>query len=109
MAIKGYIWIKEGAVVDRLSKPITWAKGQVAGIYFQYGLGLYITSGCEGNHQEDSLHYVNNAFDIQLPPGALIDEIHDKIIDKLGDKYDVLINKKKRIFHIEYDPLKLNF
>lgn len=98
MAIRGYIWIKEGAVVDRFRKPITHAKGLVAQLFFSHNEDLYIKSGREGNHGANSLHYVDLAFDIGYPQDFLIAEI----MKVLGKDYDVIAHA--RHIHIEYDP-----
>lgn len=101
---KTRIWIKEGAVVDKLRKPITYAKGVIYKIYEKYGLDMYITSGCEGNHGANSLHYVDLAIDIKLPSATYIEFIHNDIIRELGDKgYDIVLHPKSH-WHVEHDP-----
>ena len=108
MAIKGYIWIKQGAVVDNLKKPITRAIQISSNIYFSNGYSLFITSGEEGNHSAGSLHYVNLAFDsypakIIRPNPREIEYFNNKIGRELGKDYDLVDHKGSHI-HIEFDP-----
>ena len=100
-----WIWIKEGAIVRYICKEIRKAKGIAYRVYARYGLDLYITSGGEGNHREDSIHYVDNAIDIRWPRDSnLIDPIHLDLKKDLGKDYDIVKNNTYKIFHIEFDP-----
>jgi len=110
MAIKGYIWIKQGAVVNNLKKPITRAIQISSNIYFSNGYSLFITSGEEGNHSAGSLHYVNLAFDsyparIIRPNQKEMEYFNNKIGREIGRDYD-LVDHKGSHTHIEFDPKK---
>lgn len=98
------VWIKEGAIVDKFRKPITHAKGMIHKIFEKYKLDMYITSGREGNHMANSLHYVDLAMDIDLPPADLVDFIYMDIIDALNaNGYDIILHTKSH-YHVEWDP-----
>lgn len=61
---------------------------------------LVVTSTYEGNHNEGSLHYCDEAIDIRRPnkPDAVTKEIKRE----LGPDYDVILYNK--LIHFEYDP-----
>lgn len=35
-------------------------------VYARFGVPLWVTSGCDGEHAPDSKHYTNNALDLRI-------------------------------------------
>jgi len=64
------------------------------------------TSGLEGKHSTNSLHYVGLAFDIgsRHVPEMYHGKVTDDLRERLGDEFDVVYEKNH--WHIEYQPEK---
>ena len=65
---------------------------------------LVITSGSEGKHSKNSLHYCGYAIDIRSNHlgDIFTDEVVKKLQEQLADEYDVV--KSTNCIHIEYQP-----
>jgi hypothetical protein len=104
LAVSGYIWVKEGAVVLGLQKPMAKAKALAATIYWAHGEEFFITSGIEGNHSDGSLHPFGYAIDFK-PPKTNKDKIHKELIKAFsGEPYDIVLHGKPIHYHLEFDP-----
>ena len=80
-------------IVDRLSLEI-------------FGREAIVTSGNDGHHMPNSLHYKGLAMDLRTK-----DQTHEKITAfatrlqmEIGDDYDVIIEDNPPHIHVEYDP-----
>jgi hypothetical protein len=68
---------------------------------------LWITSGIDGHHGLNSLHYRNQALDLRIR-NIVGDRTHEaqawaaRMRLKLGDDYDVVVETHH--IHVEYDP-----
>ena len=96
--------IKNSSVnVLDLNAEITDAIDIVASIYNHNNAELVITSGKDGIHGKNSLHYIGDAIDIRIWNIKVNLENLTKVISKaLGDGFDVVLEKDH--IHIEYDP-----
>lgn len=63
---------------------------------------MTITSGNDGTHKKNSLHYINRAIDIRSKDMKKPLWVSIIIKKKLGKNYDVILEKDH--IHIEYDP-----
>ena len=71
-----------------------------------FGREAIITSGNDGKHSPNSLHYKGLAADLRTK-----DQTHEKITAfaarlqmEIGDDYDVVIEEDPPHIHVEYDP-----
>ena len=72
--------------------------------YAKHGKDVVITSGIDGTHRPNSLHYKGLALDLRtnhLTDGQRV-EIMNDLRSLLGDDYDVVFEGDH--FHLEYDP-----
>ena len=68
------------------------------------GFTVVITSGTDGSHKKNSLHYTGDALDLRI--SNLTTEQRGKLLagllTRLGDNYDVILEPDH--IHVEYDP-----
>jgi len=95
------ILIKAGVEISRLKRPVRRILNKLVTLYGTYGYDLIITSTYEGTHSPSSLHYSDEAIDVDDPPDHK-EEITKKIKDSLGKDFDVILESDH--IHIEYDP-----
>ena len=65
---------------------------------------VWITSGADGQHMHNSLHYANKALDFRiwnLVDASTINDWKERISLILGSDYDVIIETNH--LHVEYD------
>jgi hypothetical protein len=62
------------------------------------------TSGLEGRHGRNSLHFAGLAFDIgkRGVPQTFVGKVRDDLAERLGDQFDVVDESDH--WHIEYQP-----
>jgi hypothetical protein len=99
------IGAKPGVILKGIDRPVM-TKALIAALEALEGAGkrLVVTSGLDGRHMKNSLHYQGRALDIRtrhIPPGERR-PVRDRIAEALGDDYDVVLEKTH--IHIEYDP-----
>jgi len=97
--------VKLGVDISRLKRPIRRVLPIVDRVYREHGEEAVITSTYEGDHSPGSLHYADLAIDIRYAkdnPTGVAMELVQEIRDKLGDDYDIVLEKDH--IHIEYDP-----
>ena len=105
--------IKAGADVRFLRPEITdklWNIEQIVRYHAPPGYDFVITSGSDGRHSRNSLHYSDMAVDIRTrlsTPGSFFAEeiqlrIKSDLEKYLGPDYDVVIESSH--LHLEYDP-----
>ena len=66
-----------------------------------YEYEMTITSGNDGTHKKNSLHYINRAIDIRCKDMKLPIEVTLRIKQRLGRNFDVIYEFDH--IHIEYD------
>ena len=96
--------LKDGANLQGVQWQMFDAALKVEDVYAKYGHELTITSGSDGRHSAQSLHYKGLALDFRtrnVPPTQL-PKIEREIKQTLGPAYDVVYEGDH--FHIEYDP-----
>lgn len=75
------------------------------GVYAEYDVDLIITEITGGHHSKHSVHAFGFAADLRtwnLPAGTDLQEVTDKIQERLNDQYDVVLETDH--IHIEFDP-----
>jgi len=95
------VLIKAGVSIERLKRPVRRILNKLVHIYAKRGYDLIITSTYEGTHSPSSLHYSNEAIDVDDPPEDK-QAITAEIKDSLGKDFDVILESDH--IHIEYDP-----
>jgi len=93
--------IKAGVDISRLNREIRRSLPWAESVYDQYSKRFVITSTYEGNHGAGSLHYGNDAYDLELPVknGK---RIYQGIKDTFPESFDVVLESDH--IHVEYDP-----
>lgn len=94
--------IKSGVDLRGLSPQMAIAYTIACKVYGQYA--CVITSGSDGKHGPNSLHYSGQALDLRtnnLPPQA-VQSIVDRLKEALGAQFDVVLESDH--IHIEFDP-----
>ena len=94
--------IKSGVDLRGLSPQMAIAYTIACRVYGQYN--CVITSGSDGKHGPNSLHYVGKALDLRtnnLPPQA-VQSIVDRLKEALGAQFDVVLESNH--VHCEFDP-----
>lgn len=98
--------IKPGVTFASELKPTTRRMIDAAEYVFgQYGITPVITSGNDGTHRANSLHYSGDALDFRRwdsDRAGVTDAILGGLRYYLGDGYDVILESDH--VHIEYDP-----
>ncbi len=95
------VLIKSGVSIERLKRPVRRTLNPLVAIYAKRHLDLIVTSTYEGTHSAASLHYCDEAIDIDDPPSEKEEMVED-IKKELGPGFDVILEKDH--IHIEYDP-----
>lgn len=92
--------VKPGVVLP----PVLQLAWVVAEAYAEHGFQCVITSGTDGKHGVNSLHYKGLALDFRtrhLPPGVA-GKIAARCRERLGNDYDIVVEGDH--IHGEYDP-----
>lgn len=96
--------LKPGVLLAHLTPQMVLAAVVVNQVYHERGLLCTITSGSDGTHSANSLHYSGNALDFRTR-----DVIHSdrailaaEIKARLGENYDVVLESDH--LHVEHDP-----
>jgi len=95
--------LKDGVSVNGLKPECIIALSICNEVYKNYGIDMVITSGTEGKHGTNSLHYVGFAFDLRINNiqyASDVDLIYKDIRDALTVEYDVILESDH--MHIEY-------
>lgn len=94
---------KSGVVLSNLAA-MEHARRIVARVWVQYGYQLVVTSGYEGQHSADSLHYRGLAEDYRTRDiaSSMLPRMVDDVKALLGRDYDVVLESTH--LHVEYDP-----
>lgn len=95
------VWIEQG-VVWNLQPKAQEGFRHVVKLFKKHKKDVFVTSGAEGDHMPDSLHYCRRAWD-QRNAGFKKSEIL-KALPGGGKFWDVIEYPKWNGLHIEYDP-----
>jgi hypothetical protein len=102
--------IKEGVKLEGLAPQMVLAFVIAQTVYSDRGFPCIVTSGSDGAHQSDSLHYMGKALDIRLPSwyGAQYKSQDQLVFDAIYKSlnapllYDVVYEADH--IHVEYQP-----
>jgi hypothetical protein len=96
--------LKQGVRLKGLKPEMFFADSVVERAYEEAGATeLVITSGVDGKHGENSLHYKGLALDYRRwSLGDDAPEVVAKIKNRLKDQFDVVLEKTH--LHVEFDP-----
>lgn len=99
--------IKKGVSVIGLQPEILLGLIVCREVFLARKIPLTLTSGTDGQHGNNSLHYKGRAVDLRLPSRYSIeDEIDLSILvecrEALGEQYDIVLESDH--IHLEFDP-----
>jgi hypothetical protein len=94
---------KPGAVLSQ-EPAIEYARRVVSRVWANRGHSVTVTSGYDGSHKANSLHYVGLAEDYRTRdvPAADLPGMVTEVRAILGRDYDVVLEPTH--LHVEYDP-----
>jgi hypothetical protein len=100
------ISLKHGARAQGLSNEIMLAIMVAEGIFARWNKDVVITSGTDGPHSNQSLHYTGHAVDFRSRHLTKDQKsaVSHLLSEALGDQYDVVAEPDH--FHVEFDPRK---
>ena len=96
---------KRGVDFSEMSKHITERLSDIDRVHqLVVGRKAVITSGRDGKHKTNSLHYAGKAIDIRTRDlkKSLVQKLARALRSKLGGKFDVVVETDH--IHIEFDP-----
>ena len=89
--------VKEG-----VQPPLIWLIAAVSRVASKRGKAITITSGTDGAHSKNSLHYSLRALDLRISDQDDVPKLVEALKVELGPKYDVVLETDH--IHIELDP-----
>lgn len=96
-----FINLKDGVNIQHLHAGIYKAIYIASGVFANHGhQTLTITSGRDGKHLPDSLHYIGRAIDIRTWGFQYVDKLGRDLRDALGSEYYVLVETDH--IHLSY-------
>jgi len=103
------ILIKSGVRISKLRGPMVAGWMIVAECFEAFGYDCTVTSGEDGTHLSQSLHYDGLALDFRTHhvERSDLDPLLDRIAKSLGDGYDWVLEQRDKAnehLHVEYDP-----
>lgn len=99
------IHIKPGVDLDGLRAVMWDAAAKASAAFDRYGYQFVITSGLDGKHSANSLHYKGLALDIRsrhIAPQSAKLKVLAELQAALGKDFDVILEADH--YHVEYDP-----
>lgn len=96
---------KAGVDATGMHDMMSYAFHALEAIHSKFGYEATITSGRDGKHKENSLHYSGCAGDVRtrdLPRLFGPEKFAQEIRKRLPSGFDVIIHKTH--IHVEYDP-----
>lgn len=92
--------LKDGVVWQDMHPKIEDARQLVEKVYEEFKTELVITSGRDGKHGDNSLHYSGRAMDTRT--FNILENLLKRLKEVLGSEYDIVLEKDH--IHIEWDP-----
>lgn len=98
------VYFKKGVKINGVQPEIAMAFPVIAATYHAQGYDCIITSCCDGEHSDNSFHYVGLAIDVRtrIVPTEDQPALRDALASNLGDEFDVVLESDH--MHIEFDP-----
>lgn len=98
------IQFKEGVSVNGVQPEMAMALHVIGSVYAHMGYYCTVTSGTDGSHSKNSLHYAGLAVDTRTRDIAkeFHKELTRRLREALGSEFDVVLESDH--IHIEYDP-----
>ena len=103
-----FFYLKRGVNLYAIDDLLVDTLQTVYEAYLPWGTTPVMTSGCDGAHCENSLHYKGKAWDFRVfdlkQPQTVADDIRRRLKEK-SPHYQVLYGDKNHMdhIHIEYD------
>lgn len=97
---------KYGARVDR-NTAAAMVVVIVKEVMDAFNVDYELSSMLEGEHMKGSLHFVGLAWDWSIRSRisrAVGEDIHLRLMDNLGDDFDVAYTQTKKLYHVEFQP-----
>lgn len=100
--------VKPGVILPTTPE-MQYAEQIVKSVWTRYGYTATITSGIDGEHKEDSLHYSGLAEDFRTKdlPRDIVRLMVNETQAQLGNRYQVFLEyfgQANEHMHIEFDP-----
>ena len=93
--------VKDSTVnIENLDPILKAALTEIEYVYAKFHTELVITSGKDGIHGTESLHYEGKAVDLRT--WSVLETLVKQLKARLGPKYDVVLEKDH--IHVELDP-----
>ena len=93
--------VKDSTVnIEDLDPILKAALAEIEYVYAKFHTELVITSGKDGTHGNNSLHYEGKAVDLRT--WNVLDALVKQLKVHLGPNYDVVLEDTH--LHVEYDP-----
>jgi uncharacterized protein YcbK (DUF882 family) len=96
--------LKSGVSLKDLCPQMVVAILLIKDVFQAFGYRVIITSGSDGEHSENSLHYEGKALDFRTRhvQDEDLGPIAENAKQVLGDEFDVVLEATH--LHVEYDP-----
>jgi hypothetical protein len=101
--------VKPGVDIRGISPEISMGINVLNSVLMKYGAECMITACRDGNHMNESKHYIGDAVDIRLASRWVTTSNVDIVVlnetrANLGDQFDLILEENH--FHLEFDPKK---
>jgi hypothetical protein len=97
---------KAGVRIRGIAPEMAMAALAIDTLWVEKGWDLVVTSGIEGEHGADSLHYVGRALDLRTKAAGITQDearaLAAEIRKRLTEEFDVVVEKDH--IHVEFDP-----
>ena len=99
--------IKAGVKLDKLQPQMALVLIQVERVWNMHGLEATLTSGNDGKHRTNSLHYQGLALDFRTRDltDSKAQFFAEQVADALGSEFDIVLEFNPRHLHAEFDSL----
>jgi len=98
--------MKEGVSIGGIRTECLFGILIVLKCFEDFGQTMVITSVTDGKHGSLSYHPAGLAFDIRLPPDRFKEEIPQRIRERLGPEFDVIVEETH--IHVEYEIRRIH-
>ena len=101
MSRRSPLKVKDATVnIEDLVPSLKARLNEIEEIYNSFHTELVITSGKDGKHGDNSLHYQGKAVDLRI--WNVLETLVNRLKEHLGPQYDVVLEKDN--IHVELDP-----